>query len=110
MLDQVAAEEDISNRRSFAAVSSEVSEGSQTQYRLAWRKLKNSRRSKARIPNFVFLTMEGKDYHIIWLHGNSDDVLIPLSDGYRKWEAYKPHSEIEIFRIMKSELEGRLKH
>jgi hypothetical protein len=65
---------------------------------------------KSKDYEFRFLTLSGTDYPIIWLHGDSDDILVPLSSGYGKWEAYKPYSEQEIISLLKPEADGQLRH
>jgi hypothetical protein len=57
---------------------------------------------------FRFLSPIGADYPIIWLHGDGDDILIPLSDGYGKWKAYRPYSESEMINFMRPILENML--
>lgn len=58
---------------------------------------------------FRTLNFSGEDSPMIWLHGKSDDILIPISDGYGKWEAYKPYSESEMTKLLKPEEEDELK-
>ncbi len=50
---------------------------------------------------FRYLTYGGMEFPMIWLHGNSDDILIPISDGYGKWKAYKPYSEKQMVKLLK---------
>ena len=37
----------------------------------------------------------------IWLHGESNDIIIPLTDYWKRWNAYQPYSEGEIIKILK---------
>ena len=37
----------------------------------------------------------------IWLHGESNDIIIPLPDDWKRWNAYQPYSEGEIIKILK---------
>src|SRR3984957_14595990 len=39
----------------------------------------------------------------IWLHGKSDDILIPLPQTYGRMNAYQPYSESEITKILAPE-------
>ncbi len=45
----------------------------------------------------------------IWLHGKSDDILIPLPPTWGRWNAYQPYSETELIKLLKPEAEKRLK-
>jgi hypothetical protein len=64
---------------------------------------------KSKDYEFRFLCLEGADYPMIWLHCDSDDILIPLSDGYRKWKAYKPYSESEMIKLWRPVVENMSK-
>jgi hypothetical protein len=37
----------------------------------------------------------------IWLHGESNDIIIPLTDYWKTWNAYQPYSEGEIIKVLK---------
>jgi hypothetical protein len=54
---------------------------------------------------FRYLTRADMDFPMVWLHGKSDHILIPISDGYGKWEAYKAYSEKQMTNLLKSMLE-----
>jgi hypothetical protein len=58
---------------------------------------------------FRYLTYANMDFPMIWLHGKSDDMLIPTSGGYGKWKAYHPYSEKQIVKLLKPEVEDELK-
>ncbi len=45
----------------------------------------------------------------VWLHAKSDDIIIPLPPTFGRWEAYHPYSERQIFKLLTSEAEKRLK-
>ncbi len=45
----------------------------------------------------------------VWLHGKSDDIIIPLPDRGNRWQAYQPYSESEMIKLLKSEAEKKLK-
>jgi hypothetical protein len=41
----------------------------------------------------------------VWLHGKSDDIIIPLPPTYGRLNAYQPYSESQIIKILKPEAE-----
>jgi hypothetical protein len=45
----------------------------------------------------------------VWLHGKSDDIIIPLPDTFGRWNAYQPYSESEMIKLLKPAAEKRLK-
>lgn len=45
----------------------------------------------------------------VWLHGKSDDIIIPLPPTFGRWEAYRPYSESQMIRLLKPEAKKRLK-
>ncbi|HKW30176.1 MAG TPA: hypothetical protein VJT54_12635 [Verrucomicrobiae bacterium] len=45
----------------------------------------------------------------VWLHGKSDDILIPLPPARGRWNAYQPYSESEMIKLLQPEAEQRLK-
>jgi hypothetical protein len=47
---------------------------------------------------------------MIWLHGDADDILFPISDGYGKWKTYQPYSEAEIVGPLKALFGEMSKH
>jgi len=65
--------------------------------------------------------IKGKDYELrrldcpavqfvgVWLHGRSDDILIPLPPTGGRWNAYQAYSESEMIKLLQSEAEGKLK-
>ena len=48
-------------------------------------------------------------FQAIWLHGKSDDIVIPLPPTWNEWNAYQPYSESEITKLLKPAAENRLK-
>lgn len=38
-----------------------------------------------------------------WLHGNSDDIIIPLPNTFGRWNAYQPYSESQMIKLLKPE-------
>ena len=45
----------------------------------------------------------------VWLHGKSDDIIIPLPPTYGRSEAYRPYSESQMLKLLKPEAKKRLK-
>ncbi len=45
----------------------------------------------------------------VWLHGKSDDIIIPLPDRGNRWHAYQPYSESEMIKLLQPEAEKKLK-
>ena len=44
----------------------------------------------------------------IWLHGKSDDIIIPLPPTGGRWNAYQPYSENEMIKLLQPEAEKNL--
>ncbi len=53
------------------------------------------------IPSILFVA--------VWLHGKSDDIIIPLPPTFGRWNAYQPYSESEIIKLLKPEAKKKLK-
>lgn len=45
----------------------------------------------------------------IWLHGKSDDIIVPLPPAGGRWNAYQPYSESEMLKLLQPEAEKKLK-
>ena len=45
----------------------------------------------------------------IWLHSDSDDIIIPLTDYYHHWNADHPYSEGEMIKLLKPVEDERIK-
>jgi hypothetical protein len=45
----------------------------------------------------------------IWLHGKSDDIIIPLGATFGRWNALQPYSEREMIKLLKPEAKKKLK-
>ena len=45
----------------------------------------------------------------IWLHGESNDIIIPLPDDWKRWNAYQPYSEGEMIKLLKPIEDERIK-
>jgi len=46
----------------------------------------------------------------VWLHGKSDDIIIPLGATFGRWNALQPHSESQMLKLLKPEAKKRLKN
>jgi hypothetical protein len=46
----------------------------------------------------------------VWLHGESDDVIIPLPSTFGRFNEYEPYSEAEIIKVLKKDAEDVIKH
>jgi hypothetical protein len=47
-------------------------------------------------------------FHAVWLHGKSDDIIIPLSDTWGRWNGYQPYSESQMIELLKPEAKKNL--
>ena len=45
----------------------------------------------------------------VWLHGKSDDIIIPLPPTFGRWNAYQPYSESQMIKLLKPEAKKVLK-
>ena len=45
----------------------------------------------------------------VWLHGEKDDIIIPLPPTFERWNAYQPYSEKEILKLLIPEAKKKLK-
>jgi hypothetical protein len=45
----------------------------------------------------------------VWLHGQSDDILIPLPPTFGRWNVYQPYSESQMIKLLKPEAKKKLK-
>ena len=46
----------------------------------------------------------------VWLHGKSDDIIIPLGATFGRWNALQPYSESQMIKLLKPEAKKRLKN
>jgi hypothetical protein len=53
------------------------------------------------IPTILFVA--------VWLHGKSDDIIIPLGATFGRWNALQPYSESEMIKLLKPEAKKKLK-
>jgi hypothetical protein len=56
-----------------------------------------------------YLACSFVSFYAIWLHGKSDDIIIPLPPTNKKINAYQSYSESEIVKVFKSSAENVLK-
>jgi len=45
----------------------------------------------------------------VWLHGKSDDIIIPLGATFGRWNAYQPYSERQMVKLLEPEAKKKLK-
>jgi hypothetical protein len=55
------------------------------------------------------LDSPGNSFVAVWLHGKSDDIIIPLPPTFGRWNAYQPYSESQIIELLKKAMEQRPK-
>jgi hypothetical protein len=48
-------------------------------------------------------------FSALWLHGKSDDIIIPLPDNWGRWNAFQPFSENEVIKFLKPIAQKELK-
>jgi hypothetical protein len=48
-------------------------------------------------------------FSAVWLHGKSDDIIIPLPPTFGRWNDYEAYSERQIIKLLKPEAKKRLK-
>jgi hypothetical protein len=48
-------------------------------------------------------------FSAVWLHGKSNDIIVPLPDHWKRWNRDQPYSEGEIIKILKPEAQRKLK-
>jgi len=58
---------------------------------------------------FRYLNLAPIEFFAVWLHGKSDDIIIPLPPPYGIWNAYQPCSESQIIKFLKPEVKKKLK-
>lgn len=52
-----------------------------------------------------FLDVMAVYFVAVWLHGESDDIVIPLPPTYKRMNAYQPYSDSQIIRLLKETAE-----
>jgi len=56
-----------------------------------------------------YLDIPGILFVAVWLHGKSDDIIIPLPPTFGRWDAYQPYSGRQMLKLLKPEAAKRLK-
>jgi hypothetical protein len=57
-----------------------------------------------------FLEVPAISFVAVWLHGKSDDIIIPLPPAFgRKLNAYQPYSEAQIVDVLEPEAKEVMK-
>jgi len=56
-----------------------------------------------------FLDIPSVYFVAVWLHRESDDILIPLPSTFGRWDAYQPYSESAMIKLLKPEAKKVLK-
>jgi hypothetical protein len=56
------------------------------------------------------LESPGISFVAVWLHGKSDDIIIPVGATFGRWNALQPYSEIQILKLLKPEAKKSLKN
>jgi hypothetical protein len=56
-----------------------------------------------------FLDIPAVYFVAVWLHAESDDILIPLPPAFGRWSAYQPCSESDMIKLLKPEAKKVLK-
>jgi hypothetical protein len=50
---------------------------------------------------FRLLDIEPFYFHAVWLHGKSDDIILPLPETFGKMKAYEPYSESQTVKLLR---------
>ena len=56
-----------------------------------------------------FLNVPASHFIAVWLHGESDDILIPLPPTFGRMNAYKSYSEDQIKELLMTDAEAQVK-
>jgi hypothetical protein len=72
---------------------------------IAQRKAEELPQVKKQDYEFRFLNLAPISFFAVWLHGESDDIIIPLPPTWGKWNAYQPYSESQITGLLKKYME-----
>ena len=75
----------------------------------AMRKAEELPQVKKQDYEFRFLNLAPLSFFAVWLHGKSDDIIIPLPPTWGIWNAYQPYSESQITELLKKYIEKRPK-
>lgn len=58
---------------------------------------------------FRLLRIPSMEFSSVWLHGEGDDIIIPLPPTWGKWNGYQFYSKSQITRLLYPEAEKKLK-
>jgi len=47
-------------------------------------------------------------FRAVWLHGKSDDIIIPLGATFGRWNAMQPYSESEMLKLLQPDAKKKL--
>jgi hypothetical protein len=47
-------------------------------------------------------------FQAIWLHGKTDDLILPLPNTFGRWKAFQPYSADEMIKLLKPEAEKKM--
>jgi hypothetical protein len=72
---------------------------------IAQRKAEELPQVKKQDYEFRFLNLAPLSFFAVWLHGKSDDIIIPLPPTWEIWNAYQPYSETQITELLKKYME-----
>jgi hypothetical protein len=66
--------------------------------------------SKKRDYEVRALNIAPLNFMAVWLHGKSDDIIIPLPPTFGRFDEYKPYSEAKIIKVLKKDAGDVIKH
>lgn len=49
-------------------------------------------------------------FQAIWLHGKTDDFILPLPNTFNRWKPFQPYTADEMLKLLKPEAEKRQKN
>jgi len=76
----------------------------------ALRKAKELKQIKEQDYELRFLQVPAINFVAVWLHGKSDDIILPLPPTFgRKLNAYQPYAESEIIKVLKPDAKEAMK-
>jgi|ERR1035437_694668 hypothetical protein len=76
---------------------------------VALRKAEQLPQIKEQDYEFRYLNLAPISFFAVWLHGKSDDIIIPLPPTYGTWNDYQPYSESQMIKLLKPEAKKKLK-
>ncbi len=67
----------------------------------AMQKAETLPQAKKRDHEIRFLDAMPVYFFALWLHGKTDDIIVPLPPTYSRYEAYQAYSESDIIKLLK---------